>query len=173
MMCRVVALAAALAVLPNCAAPRAGLVAGAVTAVAGSALIYSASHKETEPFNVAAPLEIVAEGTAGALLITAGAALVIGGLIGLAQEHDETKPPAAAPLREERIAAPSFAPPGSATAALNGRVAQLSSQLQVEARAGHCTAATAIARRLASLDADHVTALVERDDAVASCIALR
>lgn len=173
MMYRVFALAAALAVLPNCAAPRAGLVAGAVTAVAGGALLYSASHKDSERFDVVTPLEIVAEGTAGELLLAAGAALMVGGLIGLGQEYAATEKAAPAPLPVEPIAAPRMAPPGSATAALNGRVAQLSWQLHVEARAGHCVAATEIARRLGSLDADQLTALVERDDAVASCVALR
>jgi hypothetical protein len=104
------------------------------------------------------------------------------GAIGLAMESD----PAPAPLGPVAQApAPAvvppvvdsepvaLAPPGSATAVLVARRAQLTTQIWVESRAGHCGTATAAARRLALIDRAKLIALIDRNVAVASCVAYK
>lgn len=173
---KLVVLAASLAVLPNCAAPRTAIVTGAVGVVAGALVYHDAFQQETDnPFVAFGNAAI--ESTAGVAIVTAGAALVIAGLVGLGQEaHEDAKAPlppiAQGPVMPVSMQA-NFAPPGSATAVLAARSDGLATQLQLEARAGHCEAATAIARRLAVLDRARAIALIERDGDVSSCVAVQ
>lgn len=155
--------------LPSCT-PRVGVAGGAITTVVGGAILI---HGTTKADNLSEGIVHVGEMTTGGTLALTGLAIMLGSAIWLAFDHDDeprAAPPAAlAPLAIE----PQLARPGSATAVLNGRVAQLTAELQLEARAGHCAAANAIAGRLATLELAHVIALAERDPAVASCIATR
>jgi hypothetical protein len=166
----------ALLALASCAAPRTAIVAGGVSAVTGALVFHDAFTPTEAPF--VGLLKAGVEGTAGVALLTAGAGLIIAGLVGLGQEeHAAPAPPPLGPLAREPMAPAameaSFAPPGSATAVLAARTDQLTTQLQLEARAGHCEAATAIARRLAVLDRARTVALIEGDAAVGSCVGYR
>jgi len=143
MSLRLGAWAAALSLVAGCAVPRTSIALGAVTAFV----------------------------TTGSVLLVAGALLMLVGVVSLGGEHDSAVPTGLA--EDEPLARSSSAPPGSARAALQGRVAQLAFELRVEARAGHCAAASALGLRLDRLDHAQLVALVEDDRAIAACIEVR
>jgi len=178
MSLRLVAVTLALSSLSACAIPRTAIVAGAATAIVGGVLIAGANHKASpDPINIPANVILatadVASEALGAALIALGTGTLVSGVIGLGIE-DRT--PAPTPIAREPEAPPVRlveAPPGSATAVLHARSDELAIQLRVESQAGHCAAAAVIARRLGTLDPPRVTALIDRDDIVARCLAYR
>lgn len=192
MLFRPIALLAALALIPGCSMPRAGMVAGAVTAIAGAALISDASNMRPSrgAFDVTPLVVSEAEVLVGSSLLVGAAVTLIASLVGLSQEHAaeeeraaaraartamSLRAPAAASAAasassSSAVLAPSAPRPGSARAALNGRVAQLAFELRLEARAGHCATAEALALRLDRLDRAQLIALADDDAAIASCV---
>jgi hypothetical protein len=198
MSLRLLAAGLAFTTLTACAIPRTAIVAGAVTAVAGGMLLSDAqSSPQRDPHNL--PANVIDSTVSytqllvGTMTLLLGAGLITSGAIGLGIESEPVLAPVAqAPATEasdrpsdhptkrltdrptDRPAEPAtLAPPGSATAVLAARAEQLTSQIWIESRAGHCGTATAAARRLAVLDRNRLIALIDRNATVASCLAYR
>jgi len=187
---RFAALALAFATLTGCALPRTAIVTGAVTAIAGGVLLSEArSVPKADPLNPASIPAAAIGGTisytaalVGTVVLLVGTGLMTSGAIGLGMESAEAPAPLG-PVAQEpvpAIVAPvadgepaALTPPGSATAVLATRRAQLTAQLWVESRAGHCGTATAVAQRLAVIDRAYLIALIDRNPAVSSCVAYK
>jgi hypothetical protein len=182
MSSRLLAAALALTTVSGCVMPRAALVAGAVTTTVGGVLLVETARLENGHSTIADEfISGVAsrfEVGVGVAIVALGLGLVTSGVIGLRREPSPTTPLAPlardpAPLGVYLSDPATFAPPSSATAALAARSAQLTTQIWIEIRAGHCATAIAAARRLAVLDRDKLIALIDRNVAVASCVAYR
>jgi hypothetical protein len=183
---RVAALALAFTTLTACAIPRTAIATGAVAAIAGGFVLSdsrsSPKSDPANPYNI--PEQLIggaisaSEVVIGTVALLVGAGLMTSGAIGLGMESQPVLAPLG-PVAEMPVAvettseAAAFAPPGSATAALAARREQLTAQIWVESRAGHCGTATAVARRLAVIDRAHLIALIDRNPAVASCVAYK
>ena len=126
--------------------------------------------------------EAVGRAMFGTALVVAGLAMTGGGIMRMAAESREQQATVPTPLamlgdvahpagpaRPEPPADDEPAPPPDDDAPSD----QLLVQLGVAAHAGHCRAAAAIGRQLAARDAERVVALIQRDSAVAHCLAYR
>ena len=183
MSLRLLAATLAFTTLTACAIPRTAIVAGAVTAVAGGVLLSdSRSSPQRDPYNIPAKLIDGAvsytQVLAGTMALLVGAGLMTSGAVGLGMESQPALAPlgplAEAPTMIETTAErETFAPPGSATAALAARRQQLTTQIWIESRAGHCGTATAAAQRLGLLDRAKLIALIDHNAVVAGCIAYK
>gem|GEM_PF-5404215 len=175
-----VAAALTFTTLAACAAPRAALVGGTLLA-AGGGLAFGAA--ETRPVNRdenvfggggRAIVELI-----GLAAVVVGGGLALGGVGGLLEEPPPPPPPrpvdmTAANLTNTQLAGPTEIATGPSTSrTVTVRFAlgeQLTTQLGVESHTGHCSAASATAHRLARIDPARLRALVEHDQAVASCL---
>jgi hypothetical protein len=177
-----------LALLNGCAAPRAAIVGGAATMLAGGLLL---SRSVSDPCATgqtgpdvacqavslglashAASFENDMIEAGGGLLLAAGAALAIAGFASLPKGESE-KAPAAAALRPAAIVlvAPKPAPNPAIVALRSREQNRLAFQASTAAHIGQCGAAALTAQRLAELDAPLYQELLATDATLASCVA--
>jgi hypothetical protein len=173
--------ACVIALACGCTLPRTALIAGAATTIAGAAIIVGASNSQCRAatadcdlYNLLNAPGVVLATALGSALAAAGGGLMIGGLIGLAEERRDAA--RAAPIGPPGAFAsgpPSAISPGPPGATAPGAPDPRAVQLTLEARAGHCASAQAIARVLAAQDPDLVAAQIQRDADVARCLVYR
>jgi hypothetical protein len=181
----------------GCTIPRTALVAGTLGTIAGGVVLSSQQEvPDCSPIpipygcadTVAVGVSNAATIALGAVILAVSAGVLLSGVVGLAQESDETKPAdphlaltaataSSAPLPPGSIAleigAPAIA--GSSDAAASPDVAspqlqaRLAMEIRLAARANRCPSAQVLLRALARLDPDVSLALIDGDKHVRRC----
>jgi hypothetical protein len=174
MTLRLVPAALVVTLLASCTIPRTGIVAGTATMLAGGMIISSSQVDppgKSDLYRYDVLGEMIGD-LVGGMLVTAGAGILLGSLVGLAQEKPEPTERlavAVAPAVEPVPAAPRVATPEEI--ALSGRLQnQLALQARVAARAGRCEAVAVIASKLSGVDHAMYRDLIANDDHVARCV---